>query len=37
VTATHRDLDALVADGRFRQDLLYRINVIEVRVPPLHV
>jgi two-component system, NtrC family, response regulator HydG len=35
VTATHRDLDALVADGRFRQDLLYRINVIEVRVPPL--
>ena len=35
VTATHQDLDALVADGRFRQDLLYRINVIEVRVPPL--
>ena len=35
VTATHRDLDALVADRRFRQDLLYRINVIEVRVPPL--
>ncbi len=35
VTATHRDLDALIADGRFRQDLLYRINVIEVRVPPL--
>jgi DNA-binding NtrC family response regulator len=35
VTATHRDLDALVAVGRFREDLLYRINVIEVRVPPL--
>jgi len=35
VTATHRDLAALTADGRFRQDLLYRINVIEVRVPPL--
>jgi two-component system, NtrC family, response regulator HydG len=35
VTATHRNLAALVADGRFRQDLLYRINVIEVRVPPL--
>jgi two-component system response regulator HydG len=35
VTATHRDLAALVTDGRFRQDLLYRINVIEVRVPPL--
>ena len=34
-TATHRDLAALVADGRFREDLLYRINVIQVRVPPL--
>ena len=35
ITATHRELPALVADGRFREDLLYRINVIEVRVPPL--
>jgi len=35
VTATHRDLDALVKQERFRQDLLYRINVVEVRVPPL--
>ena len=35
VTATHRDLAALVVENRFRQDLLYRINVIEVRVPPL--
>jgi DNA-binding NtrC family response regulator len=35
VTATHRDLSALIAEGRFREDLLYRINVIEVRVPPL--
>src|SRR5262249_16618698 len=35
ITATHRDLAALVADERFRQDLLYRINVIEVHVPPL--
>jgi two-component system, NtrC family, response regulator HydG len=35
VTATHRDLTTRVADGRFRQDLLYRINVIEVHVPPL--
>ena len=35
VTATHRDLADLVADGRFREDLLYRVNVIEVRVPPL--
>jgi transcriptional regulator with PAS, ATPase and Fis domain len=35
VTATHRDLMALVAEGQFREDLMYRINVIEVRVPPL--
>jgi len=35
ITATHRDLAVLVAEGRFRQDLLYRINVIEVHVPPL--
>jgi transcriptional regulator of acetoin/glycerol metabolism len=32
ITATHRDLTTLVAEGRFREDLLYRINVIEVRV-----
>jgi two-component system response regulator HydG len=35
VTATHRDLMALVEEGRFREDLMYRINVIEVHVPPL--
>ena len=35
ITATHREVPSLVADGRFREDLLYRINVIEVRVPPL--
>jgi two-component system response regulator PilR (NtrC family) len=35
VSATHQDLGALVATGRFRQDLFYRLNVIEVRVPPL--
>jgi two-component system response regulator HydG len=35
VAATHRDLEALVADGRFRHDLLYRLNVITIRVPPL--
>jgi two-component system response regulator PilR (NtrC family) len=35
LSATHKDLSALVADGRFRHDLYYRINVIEMRVPPL--
>ena len=35
LSATHKDLGALVADGRFRHDLYYRINVIELRVPPL--
>jgi len=35
VAATHRDLEALVRDGRFRQDLLFRLNVATVRLPPL--
>ena len=35
LSATHRDLASLVASGQFRQDLFYRINVIEVKVPPL--
>jgi two-component system, NtrC family, response regulator PilR len=35
LTATHRILSQLVADGKFREDLFYRVNVIELRVPPL--
>ncbi|HFE32640.1 MAG TPA: sigma-54-dependent Fis family transcriptional regulator [Gammaproteobacteria bacterium] len=35
LSATHKNLAALVEEGKFRQDLYYRINVIELHVPPL--
>jgi len=36
LAATHRDLNALVAEGKFRQDLLYRLNVVPIEMPSLH-
>ena len=35
VSATHRDLEALTREGKFREDLFYRLHVLPVRIPPL--
>ncbi|MFL6232764.1 MAG: sigma-54-dependent transcriptional regulator [Thermoanaerobaculia bacterium] len=35
LAATHRDLKAMAAEGRFREDLLFRLRVVEIELPPL--
>lgn len=35
MAATHQDLESAIAEGRFREDLYYRLNIIQIRIPPL--
>lgn len=35
IAATHKDLQQLISEGKFREDLFYRLNVIPLRIPPL--
>lgn len=36
IAATHRDLEKMISQGRFRQDLYYRLNVLTIEIPPLN-
>jgi len=36
IAATNQDLEALIAEGKFRKDLYYRLNIIQIAIPPLH-